>query len=335
MCMFLDKRGVLNSLFTDDSGGKRQLWIDGLRGLSMLVIVYYHCLLGKSRTDYSTLFVFLGPLNVSLFFVISAFLFSSRGGDEKKFFKYIFFRLVIPWLIIGSFPYYNFVDQFPRLLSGEKLWFMPALIIAEIVWFFIHKYTKKERWIIIYGLIVSSIGLVFYDIGFLNYGMINRALTVQWLFVVGYILRVHQEMLFNAIKNVMMYVSLLFIILGIIFCVLYPNQFFDVHLNKYYFIPLTWTYIILGVLISFYWFKTCKKTSRLLKIIALVGQNTLMIYMFSGWVLRLFSSYRNVTPVYIYPFFAFFEMLIVVTICLTLSLLANQYMPLIVGRKRL
>ena len=76
-------------------------------------------------------------------------------------------------------------------------------------------------------------------------------------------------------RKYMIWFFILFLLMGAIFMYLYPGEFYDVKWNRYYFIPLTWGMIILGILISFTLFSNAKHFSQW---IILIGQNTLAIY---------------------------------------------------------
>ena len=312
----------------------RKSYIDGLRGLAMLVVVFGHSLLRNPDVDSSIYFVFSSPLNVALFFTISGYLFSLKDGNQIKFLKHIFLRLVVPWLVLGLFPYVNIIHSLPRLISGETLWFMPAIIFAEIFFFYINKIAKTEIQVIAYGLFVSILGLVLYRMGWLNYAMINRAMTIQWLFVFGFILRNKEDQILEWVRMRMFILLTLFVLLGVIFILIYPGEFYDLHYNRYYFIPLTWTIIILGILIVFSLYGTWTSVPNWL---VLIGQNTLIIYLLHG---RLVNYLRVLLPESIvqfqatYPLYAFVETVIVCAICLVLGLLVNRYLPEVVGLKR-
>ena len=62
----------------------------------MIVVVYGHCLLAKSRTDYTAYFVFFSPINVALFFTISGYLFKPKKSD-LEFFKSLFESMRLSW----------------------------------------------------------------------------------------------------------------------------------------------------------------------------------------------------------------------------------------------
>ena len=313
---------------------QRKQYIDALRGLSMIVVVYGHCLLTESKTDYAAYFVFLSPINVALFFTISGYLFKPKKSD-LEFFKHIFLRLVIPWLVLGLFPYYNISWKLPLLLSGTSYWFMNALIIGEIIWYYIHKVAKNnEKTVILLGLLVSASGLLCFRYGWLNEVMINRGMAILWLFVLGLLIRKYEASLVIMVRKYLIWFSILFIVMGAIFMYLYPGEFYDVKWNRYYFIPLTWGMIILGILIAFALFSQAK---RIPQWIVLVGQNTLAIYMLHDYGVSAFRKLLSISGFHsdiLYPIVAVLGTCFACACCLAFSLLANKYLPEIVGRKR-
>lgn len=317
----------------DESVKQRKPYIDSLRGIAMLVVVYGHCLLSQSDTGYSLYFVYTSPFNVALFFVISGYLFTTNK-DTGVFLKYLLTRLVVPWLVLGLFPYYNALERLPDILSGKNLWFMPALIIGELIWYYLNKYFKNERSVVLSGLFVSALGMLFHEYGLFDYAMINRAMTIQWLFILGRFIKKYECGIVDYIRNHMVIAILLYFALGMVFIFMYPSLFYDVHLNRYYFIPLTWGMIVLGVLILFTFFKSNNFCPKWLVVI---GQNTLPIYIFSDLgrhVFNILLSSINYSS-QIYPITAIVETAFACMMCIVFCLFANRYVPELVGRKRI
>ena len=85
----------------------RKLWLDALRGVAMILVVYGHCV-----RDWDVYFLFTSPVKMPLFFIISSYLFNPRSGEQGKFFKNLFFKLVVPWMVLGMFPYIHPVERF-------------------------------------------------------------------------------------------------------------------------------------------------------------------------------------------------------------------------------
>lgn len=314
---------------------QRKQYIDALRGLSMIVVVYGHFLLAKSRTDYTAYFVFFSPVNVALFFTISGYLFKPKTSD-MEFFKNIFLRLIIPWVALGLFPYYNISWKLPFLLSGVSFWFMNALIMGEVLWYYIHRISlNNEKIVILLGLLFSASGLLCFRFGWLNDGMINRGMAILWFFVLGLMIRKYESVLVKFVRKYMVWFSFLFIVMGAIFMYLYPGEFYDVKWSRYYFIPLTWGMIILGILIAFTLFSNAKNIPQW---IVLVGQNTLAIYMLHEYGLSAFMKLLSMigynTDI-LYSVVAVIGTCFACACCLAFSLLANRYLPEIVGRKRI
>lgn len=313
---------------------QRKQYIDALRGLSMIIVVYGHCLLAKSRTDYTAYFVFFSPINVALFFTISGYLFKPKKSD-LEFFKNLFLRLVIPWFVLGLFPYYNISWKLPFLLSGTSYWFMNALIIGEILWYYIHKVARNnEKTVILLGLLVSASGLLCFRFGWLNEGMINRGMVILWLFVLGLLIRKYEAPLVTFVKKYMIWLLMVFVVMGVVFMYLYPGEFYDVKWNRYYFIPLTWGLIILGILMAFTLFSHVKQIPQW---IVLMGQNTLAIYMLHDYGVAAFRKLLSMSGMdfgLFYPVVAVIGTCFACACCLAFSLLANKYLPEIVGRKR-
>ena len=73
----------------------RKNWIDGLRGLAMLFVLYGH--LAGGWTEY---FVFSSAIKIPLFFAITGYVFKVRSGRSLEFIKnlliiyYIFLSIV-------------------------------------------------------------------------------------------------------------------------------------------------------------------------------------------------------------------------------------------------
>ena len=206
----------------------RKLWIDALRSIAMILVVYGHCV-----RDWTTFYVFTSPIKMPLFFMISGYLFKSRGGRSIEFFKNILRKLVIPWIVLGMIHYTNPVDRFFDLVTGTALWFMPCLIIGEIVWFYIQKYTKSILQVVIFALMVSIIGLLLAQHHILDVAMINTALIVQAYFLVGFLIKTYEDVIQRSIKSI--------IIVGI------AGYLLDVHLNNYFNLPYCVFVIVLVV----------------------------------------------------------------------------------------
>lgn len=306
----------------------RKLWLDALRGLAMLMVVYGHCV-----RDWGEYFVFTSPLKMPLFFAISGYLFKPRDGKQSVFYKSIFLKLVVPWIVLGMISYPT-VGQFFNLLSGKKFWFMPCLVISEIIWFYIHKYSQKDSQIIILGFIACIIGFVLHKFGLLRYAMINTAFIVQIFFVMGFIIRKYETVIEKRRKTWITVSAILYVLLGVSTLLLFPDQWIDVHLNEYFNIPICAVMIAFGCVSMFILFKINNLSPRWL---IYIGQNTLIIYMLHGIAFSFFTrglALLNIQLMMPLPVIGLMKTIFACIMCCVLAWLANRYLPEVVGKKR-
>lgn len=308
---------------------KRKLWLDALRGISMILVVYGHC--AKGLTEF---FIYTSPIKMPMFFIISGYLFKPRGGDQKAFYKSIFMKLIVPWLALGMIHYTNPVDRFLNLISGKALWFMPCLIIAEIVWFYIHKIIVGDKMIVAMGILMSIVGMILAHFHLMRYGMFNTALIVQAFFVLGFLLRKNEDLLGCRWKQWVLVAISIFVFLGTYVIIWGNHRPIDVHLNRYPNLLISIMMIISGCLAIFYLFRKVDIHPNWL---VYVGQNTLVIYILHGIVLFLLNKYCDYSglggtcPLFV---FAFLKTVVACLICCIIAGVANRYVPALVGKKR-
>lgn len=306
----------------------RKLWLDALRGVAMILVVYGHCVRGW--TDY---FIFTSPVKMPLFFIISGYLFNPYEGNQVVFYKHVITRLIIPWIVLGLFPYTHPVDRFLQLVSGQVLWFMPCFIIAEILWFYIHKYlSKRTIYVVLSGFVACTIGFIMHYFKVLRYAMIDTAFIVQFFFVIGYILRCHEEVLNRMSKWWLPLAGVVYIIMGMMTKFFWSGRCIDVHLNRYYNIPYCMLMIMIGCIALFFLFKVMNFRPQWL---VYIGQNTLPIYLLHGFVIRnlfvLIMDYFNIielNPILL----GGVKTATACVLCCVFAGIANKYCPKLVGK---
>ncbi|KHT61260.1 hypothetical protein RJ44_00430 [Alteromonas macleodii] len=159
-------------------GATRLEWIDSLKGISILLVVYYHCIIlpytapfkselfSKTIFDSFNYFIAynLAPLRMPLFFMISGFLVSSsvvrkswKEVSEKRI--YILVYVFVLWSIIQNFSilllgsessqeglnnsiYAKNIIDFAQLLAlgSNSLWYLYALVVYFVVTKLFNKY---------------------------------------------------------------------------------------------------------------------------------------------------------------------------------------------------
>ena len=317
---------IATDISSIDQNIRRKKWIDSLRAVAMILVVYGHCVKG-----WTVFYVFTSPVKMPLFFVISGYLFNPRNGDIKAFLKNLFHKLVVPWLILGMIHPTNPLSRFLDLLSGKALWFMPCLIIGEIVWFFIRKYANKDWQVVVFGFIVGALGYLLSQYHILDCAMLNTAFIVQIFFIIGYLFHHFEDQILNKWGWILSLGLVLYLCLTVMSLYVFPGSFIDVHLNYYINILYAVCVILLGCLVLFVGFRHYNIGTKWL---SYIGQNTLVIYIVHGMGINLFAK---VIPEGLLglplPFYAFFRMVFALIVCCLLAGFLDRFFPIVVGKR--
>lgn len=315
--------------------GKRKEWIDAIRAIGVLFIIF-----GHYYSKSNAYFVFTSPIKVPLLFAISGFVFSTRDSDIGRFFKNLFRKLIVPWIALTWVPEIigclvgitekSVGEVLYIAVSGQNMWYFPCLIIAEIVFFFVIKLFKRIESIIGVTLFLTVCGYFLSANNILSFAMFNRALVVQAFLALGYVLKNKWP------KLKMCYIcGLIALYLGLCFIslIVYPGKALDVHSNVYYNIPLCILLIGIGCVSVFLFAERIGKAPRIL---IFFGQNTLILWTMNGYFLfvlnavlrRLAITLPDNLPI------AIIKLVYVCIGCGLLSILVNRYLPEIVGKRR-
>lgn len=314
----------------------RLAWVDALRAIAILLVVWGHQL--KGITEF---FVFTSPVKLPLFFAISGYVFNSRNGDTKSFFKNWFLKLVIPWICLAMLPQIprilmgrvGFFEILNILISGEAVWFMPCFVIGEAIHFFIRKYSKGVSWIITASFVCVILGFVAHNHDILNYAMINRALIVQLFFLIGFLFKRHESFFVGLSWQIVFATFCLYLILCGLSLYLYPNECLDVHLNKYYNIPLCFILIFIGI---FTLFTIASKTSFSNRVLSEIGKNTLVIYIWHEYAIILLTTVAGFVGLSLGSVWisSIIKTTWAIVFCYCCAIILNKYVPFIVGKKK-
>lgn len=326
---------------SDDLGGgarPRLDWVDALRALAMLLVIY-----GHRVSDWIGYFVFTSPIKIPLFFAITGYIFSGGSGDTKLFFRKLFRTIIVPWLVLAIVPYLvatpikglPFLWRHVRdILVGADYWYMPCCITAEIFWFFILKSCKKTWQVAVSSLVLFTSGLAIYSHQILSVFMINRAMTVQVFLFIGWLLKKYEEHIMEKFGKVWALVvgGCIYLGLGILSLTLYPGEVIDVHLCEYYNHFICQLMIWIGIYSLF--ILASKYIRNYPKCLLLIGQNSLVIYMLHSFATRVWVKVFSVLHL---PVNRLTNMLLtagVCAICLLISILINRFLPELMGKKR-
>lgn len=218
----------------------------------MLIVIYGHEI---RRLDNAYIFfVFAGPIEVTLFLVVSGFLFKP-SISLSEFIKKIFFGLISPWLalsilpvmIISVFKGLNyFFTSVISILTGNSVWFMPCCIIAEIIFYSINKALKKEIPILISSVMMTVAGVFLIKCGYIDFLMINRAISVQIFLCLGLLIKKHEDFLDRVQRIHLILGFMIYVFVGVISIIYCQGEYLDVHRGIYYNIPICTIMILTG-----------------------------------------------------------------------------------------
>lgn len=320
--------------------GKRMDWVDALRGIAMLFVVYGHQV-GGDKSAWTEFFVWTSPIKIPLFFIISGFVFTGEKKSIKEFSKHLFYRLVIPWIglciipIICKVPFKGLeflVESVIEILTGEIAWFMPCLIISQILFYILLKLIKNDYRLGAIAFSITCLGqFLRLHYPMCHIAMVDIALTMQFFLLLGKLMRKHQQW---TKTNFILPVLLLFTycLLAILSSYYYPNRCLDVHQGVYYNYFICLSMILIGNYVLFYFFSHIQKC---FKPLILVGTNTLVIYLWHHIFANLVCKVFLILPIVIdFRISGIIITFISTVVCCLLSILITKYIPLLNGSRK-
>lgn len=270
--------------------GGRLEWIDALRALAVALVVWGH-IHTKGNTLY---FVLTSPVKIPLFFAITGYVFNTRDLQWGSFLKKVFFRLVIPWILFTMIWFKAgrllvtgrpeaFLPTIRDFFVGKTYWYMPCCILAECIYFAIRKHIPGRGAQIAASLALTAAGLVTGCLKLVPWAVVNVALTAQAFILIGRIYRERGDALREVAGRWILPASLAVYAAGIaLSLLLFPGETMDVHLSRYYSLPLCAALIVSGLLILFF---AAESVGHFPRWICCIGENTLLIYLLHRHVL--------------------------------------------------
>lgn len=311
-------------------------WIDGLRGMAMLFVILGHVGMG------SAFYTVTSPIKIPLFFAITGYLFHDRKGRQLDFYGKLLLRLVLPWLVLAMARYIPdaitggadvLLGGFIDVITGQVVWYMPCCVIAQIIHFYIRKFSKNAVAVAAFSVVCAVIGYIFGKYGILDFAMFNRALVAQMFLLIGYLFRRWEDKpAFSgwilAVVGVLLYAGLCFVSLKF-----FPGHGLNVQANSYYHLPLCLLMIWVGCLTLFIGGKCIGKAPEPLRF---VGQNTLVYYIFDPYPRVILKRLLSLLDLTLPDNWLGKLALIAVSLlgCGLVSAVLNWLVPELVGKKR-
>lgn len=331
---------------------KRIKWIDMVKGVGMLLVMFAHAPLPEPIIKYIYAF------HMPLFFFISGYLLNMSKYDSfKKFFKSKFKSLLIPYFIFsttnylfGAIVFNEFAGKSlnvalqPLLgmfvgirgtnwtLCNGTLWFVLALFMAEMVFYFTVKLFKDNNKDIAISIIIFAVILYVYNmfVGESLLWSIDASIIAIVFLELGYLTR--KVKLINKISKPSILIVLLItnLIAGSI------NTNIDISNGKYGNFFLFYIAAISGIFTMIIIIKNLPNS----KFISFIGKNSFVYLAIHQYVIFGFLRRNMSKAVFESQFIldklmvSFYFVIIACIVVYPIVKIINRWFPFILGRKK-
>lgn len=333
----------------------RILWVDIAKGIGILLVLIGHI----SQNQYISSFIY--GFHMPLFFIISGYLYKNKENYIKNKIK----TILIPYLFFSiiSFIYWYFIE---RNLRGQNeninifnilinifiarggndnyifnvaLWFLPCLLVTEIIFHIIVGKIKNNRIVTIIVFIFSILGYIY-----AQYDLIRLPLALDMVFIaigfyfIGYLWRQKGEFYFKNKMKISKNKEIIIIIIGSLFMIMFSifNIRIDINNLKYPVYPLIYIVSITGCIVIYLISNLIKNNN----FIQYLGTNTLIIMCIHEPIKRIVIELLHIiTGTSTEILRTNFIYIIIITIILIIVIIPaifiiNKYLPFLIGRKK-
>lgn len=319
---------------------KRKQWIDLLRGICMIAILWDHTEIYMSGQNIIPYSVYVTDALVIFFFLSGYLMFKENGFNIKHKIKSICKTLILPYFIFTIAITFTktlirgqqlvFSDLSAYIFTGQASWFIAALIVAEIIFSIVlHLCHEKIQAVAIVSLAISGIFLVYHDkMNFKFWQIQNALLAVLFLFL-GYAYHRFESCfkILSQQRYIFIGVFLLVLIKAAVYTQSIELFINPIAISQY---PLFFLNIVVSILTMT---SICKKLPNM-PLIQWTGRNSIVYYFLSGAVPMitqiLFAAFGltyNHNYLLILGAFA-----VVYLLTSALTWIVCKYAPFIIGR---
>jgi acyltransferase len=315
----------------------RYYWLDIAKSIGIFLIVLSHLSISKYTMD------FLWTFHVPLFFFISGFLFKPTLSDI--FLNRLKSRLILPYIYIyllnvllvvlikfdfninsiiamilglfwGSHGYSHFVNG--------ALWFLPGLIIVELIYFFL---IRKSTW---FYFPLLSLSIFFYSQGYLNlFFSIDLALLGLNYYIAGVLVRKFNIVETIKTKPVMLVFVFVLSLLATLKFADWGNVWYG---GKFYLTSLTGG--ILGIVMIISFSLLLETYLKSFSFITFISANTLFIFCFHKFSNPIAVSVIKAFIIKPSILGSLLTALLSILILIPINILVIKYLPQIIGIKK-
>lgn len=344
----------------------RITWVDILRGIAMILIVYGHIIIHCDKLGGLTKYIV--SFHVPIFFMISGFVFSIKENMKyKTFILEKFKRIMIPYFVFGFIfliPLLLFGNGIGAMLNRESeidilknifgifygnghdgllrqnssLWFLPCIFITQQIFYFVEKFSQKSNKKIKIYVIASLIALF---LGFISYNIphkrlpwgIDVAIVLSFFFAIGKIMKLTYEKWKD--KKINKLVAIILLIIG--FGISMYNTDISCMNHEY---GNYWLFAISAAATSIglaFIIQGCKKN----RVLEYIGNNTIGILIFHKLVIVLFQTKLGIIStsllhgnILIQIVLSLLVLVLSILSCLIPIVILKKYLPILIGEKR-
>ena len=329
-----------------ESKGRKE-WVDLGKGISILLVVLFHCEEYLPIVDTGTKEIF-SFFRMPFFFFLSGYVFTSdyREFSFGKKLKQIFRGIVWTYLIISTIivvPKYltnsePVIYGFKSILLGWATWFVVSLGVAQLIFASVLNATKNLKYIGLFLFLSVGIGIFIKSITSetLPY-QLDKVFFVVFFFGMGFFYRIYEDKFKNFISwrnlivSVFLYGSLM-MVESLFFKHSTTNVFWGQELNNF---PMFMIYTICGIIMML--LLVNKLYVKHLNLICYIGANSLLFYYLNGGVIKFWRFFYEKLVSYfpINNIIGFVSVFIFVATTLFLIVyLVKKHCPILVGDKK-
>lgn len=333
---------------------KRVIWLDNVKLICIFFVMVSHleCTPRIFR-------LFFTPFFLNAFFFTSGYVYKDSSSFTKLMKKKVT-ALLVPWFWFGMFNiltsqilsfnvHVSLKEEILRNLLqvrgyGDRMWFIAALFVAHIPFYFFVKYCDRKKRIVISTImfILSFVYSFYMDASLFPWGTNNLPWHLEYMFIVNFFMVMGYEYK-NTDGNVLKKydTKLNKVMLLCVYLLLVLLNYYVAFTQSDIFIYSTVLTIIMyvsGVIL-------CVEAGKMLpnnKLLSYIGMNTLIYYGLHGKIESIIETVLNKLGIYV--FICNNTVLgiaggIFIVICVSALLLIptwiiNRYLSFVIGKKR-